>query len=97
MSFEVSGFDWDDGNIKKCRKHGVSIADIENVFSKNPHIAPDSKHSTNEKRYIAIGLSENNRPMFVAFTIRNRNGRLIRPISARFMHEKEVRAYEKSS
>jgi uncharacterized protein len=33
--------------------------------------------------------------MFVAFTIRMRGTeRLIRPISARYMHAKEIRAYE---
>lgn len=36
--------------------------------------------------------------MFVAFTFRNRNGeQLIRPISARYMHEKEAREYEEKS
>jgi hypothetical protein len=35
------------------------------------------------------------RSMFVAFTIRANEGRhLIRPISARYMHAKEARAYE---
>jgi hypothetical protein len=38
------------------------------------------------------------RPLFVAFTLRTRDNRqLIRPISARFMHAKEIAAYEKAS
>lgn len=98
MKFEVFGFDWDTGNIAKCCKHGASIADIEMIFRNNPMIAPDNKHSAQEERFIAIGLSQNRRAMFVAFTLRESGSvALIRPISARFMHDKEVRAYEKNS
>lgn len=98
MNFEVFGFDWDEGNIDKCCKHGVSIADIENIFRNNPRIAPDTKHSKQEQRLIAIGISKTNRPMFVAFTLRLLDSAsYIRPISARFMHEKEVKSYEKNS
>lgn len=97
INFDVFGFDWDVANIEKCCKHGVSIAQIESVFHHNPLIAPDIKHSKTEKRFIAIGLSQK-RPMFVAFTLRNKdNYQIIRPISARFMHEKEVKAYEKNT
>ena len=36
--------------------------------------------------------------MFVAFTIRTKNGRrLVRPVTARDMHAKEIAAYEKES
>ncbi|KAF0113355.1 MAG: hypothetical protein FD163_1472 [Hyphomonadaceae bacterium] len=98
MNIEISGFDWDDGNIEKCAKHGASIEEIEQIFHQNPGIAADTKHSDVEQRYIAIGKCENSRPMFVAFTMRKINGEnYIRPISARYMHEKEVLSYEKSS
>lgn len=98
MNFIVDGFDWDIGNIEKCQKHGVAREDIEFAFHSKPLIAPDNKHSTSEKRYIAIGKANNNRPMFIAFTIRNKSDSiLIRPISARYMHAKEIKAYEKSS
>ena len=43
----------------------------------------------------AVGVLANGRHVFVVFTIREREGaRLIRAISARFMHEKEIRRYE---
>ena len=36
--------------------------------------------------------------MFIAFTLRKLDGTtLIRPVSARYMHRKEVARYEKSS
>jgi|SRR5271165_3474583 len=97
MNFEVSGFDWDDGNRAKCQKHGVSIADIEALFADGPRVAPDPKHSAQEDRLIAVGRTMAGRPVFVAFTIRTKNNRrLIRPVTARYMHAKEIAAYEKA-
>jgi uncharacterized DUF497 family protein len=29
----IRGFDWDHGNRDKCQKHGMSIGDIEAVFT----------------------------------------------------------------
>jgi uncharacterized protein len=85
MNFEVSGFDWDDGNRAKCQGHGVSIAQIEALFVHGPRIAPDPKHSADEDRLIAVGRTSRGRPVFVAFTIRTKdNRRLIRAVTARY-------------
>jgi uncharacterized DUF497 family protein len=97
MNSLVQGFDWDDGNRAKCQKHGVSIAEIEALFMNAPRIAPDPKHSDDEDRIIAVGRTNAGRPVFVAFTIRTKNRRLIRPVTARYMHAKEIAAYEKES
>ena len=95
MDLRVSGFDWDEGNRAKCQKHGLSIAQIEALFAHSPRIAPDPKHSADEDRLIAVGRTSTGRPVFVAFTIRVKNNRrFIRPVTARFMHAKEVAAYE---
>jgi uncharacterized DUF497 family protein len=91
-----SGFDWDRGNLAKFRKHGVSIAEIEELFESGPTVAPDLRHSTVEDRYIAVGRNREGRPLFVAFTLRRRGGRMfLRPLSARYMHKKEIAAYER--
>lgn len=29
----IDGFDWDAGNRDKCQKHGVSIPEIERLFT----------------------------------------------------------------
>jgi uncharacterized protein len=95
---EIARFDWDAANLEKCRKHGVSIAEIEDLLASGPSIAPDPKHSLSEQRFIAIGRNAAGRPMFVAFTLRRRGRRsLIRPISARYMHAKEIARYEAES
>lgn len=95
MMYKIAGFNWDSGNLQKCRKHGVSRAEIEFVFQHNPRIAPDLKHSDKETRYLAIGRSSAGRALFVAFTLRHIGGKVyIRPISTRYMHQKEVKSYE---
>jgi uncharacterized protein len=98
MKNRISGFDWDDGNMAKCQKHGVSIAEIELALTNPSIVAPDLRHSINEQRFIAIDRNANGRPMFIAFTMRERDGeKFIRPVSARYMHKEEADKYEKSS
>lgn len=93
-----SGFDWDIGNRDKCAKHGVSIGEIEKVFEGPVYVAPDLRHSVAEERLIAIGRTAKGKLVFVAFTLREKiGGTFIRPISARYMHKKEIAAYEKKS
>jgi uncharacterized DUF497 family protein len=96
MNLRVSGFDWNEGNRGKCQTHGVSIAEVEDLFTHSPRIAPDPRHSADEDRLIAVGRTSTGRPVFVAFTIPTKNKRrLIRPVTARYMHAKEIAAYEK--
>jgi uncharacterized DUF497 family protein len=97
-SMQVAGFDWDEGNWPKCARHGVSKAEIEEVFFQPVLILPDRSHSAAEPRKRAIGTTAAGRYVFVVFTVRDRGrARLIRPISARYMHEKEIKGYEEDN
>ena len=86
MKFE--GFDWDSGNLPKCLGHGVSIAQIEALFAGELFIVRDAAIG-GERRMHGFGKGAG-RWIFCAFTWR---GRRIRPVSVRFMHEKEVKRY----
>ena len=98
MGVAADGFDWDAGNRDKCQKHGLSLAEIEAFLLENPRVAPDLRHFGREERLLAIGRNSQGRAVFVVFTIRIRDGiRLIRPLSARYMHGKEIDGYEKES
>ena len=91
----VTGFDWDAGNREKCQKHGVSIAEIEHAMLGPMAVEFDPAHSIIEPRQRAVGRTAAGRHLFIVFTVRQRTeGVLIRPISARYMHAKEVRHYE---
>jgi uncharacterized DUF497 family protein len=86
-----SGFDWDQGNINKCQKHGLSLEDIESfLLEGNFKVFPDGKHSLSETRLLAIGLTKHGKPMFAGFVLRS--GKL-RVITARYMHKKEYGKY----
>jgi len=92
----LDGFQWDAANRdKNWKKHKVSIAEIEEVFLNSPlFFFADDKHSEIEQRILALGQTYEGRRLSVAFTIRNKN---IRVISARDMSQKERKAYEESS
>jgi uncharacterized DUF497 family protein len=98
MEVDSLEFDWDDGNREKCEKHGLSVRSIESIFKRSIAVFPDPEHSDNEERFIGIGKTETGRSVFIAFTLRRREqGVLLRPISARYMHKKEVEYYEKET
>lgn len=99
MGASADGFDWDAGNFAKCQKHGLSVADVEHVIARTETlIVHDIKNSATETRFIAVGRTPGGRYAFVAFTPRVRGDKnLLRPISARFMHEREIARYEKES
>jgi uncharacterized DUF497 family protein len=94
---QITGFDWDDGNSRKCAdKHDVSQAEAEGVFFNDPLIVvEDSKHNETEPRFNALGRTAQNRLLHITFTLRQ-NGTLIRVISARDMHRKEKKVYEQA-
>ena len=96
IGIRVTGFEWDRANRGKCQTHGVSIAAIEEAFQRPIAVVPDPRHSTAEERFKAIGTTTEGRQVLIVFTLRSRDGQIfIRPISARYMHSKEVEYYEK--
>jgi uncharacterized protein len=98
MILQANGFDWDRGNRAKCEKHGLSVAVIEGLFARPLAILPDTAHSQRENRFRAIGRTDKGRSVFTIFTLRRKGEELlIRPISARYMHKKEIDAFEKEN
>ena len=94
---KISGFDWDDGNPRKNEKHGVSMAEVEQVLFNAPLLLlDDAAHSQQEHRLHALGKTHAGRALHIALTLRESNT-LIRVISARDMHRKERAIYDKAS
>ncbi|GBU14928.1 hypothetical protein AwPolaro_03060 [Polaromonas sp.] len=90
---KIAGFDWDEGNWPKCGKHGVSRDEIEQVLLGTPAVMPDS--TQDEPRMRAIGKTDVGRYAFLVFMLRKKDEKTwLRPISARYMHQKEVSHYE---
>ena len=97
LEFEhIVGFEWDAGNARKNDRHGVSMAEAEQVFFNAPLlVVDDEKHSQHEARHHALGRTHEGRLLHLTFTLRSA-GSLIRVISARDMHRKERMIYEKA-
>jgi hypothetical protein len=94
---KITGFNWDEGNTRKNEKHGVSMAEAEQVFFNAPLILlEDAKHNSAEPRFHALGQTDDDRLLHITFTLRDA-GEKIRVISARDMHRKEKAIYEKAT
>ncbi len=89
---KCGGFDWDESNYSKnWEKNKVSRIECEQVFFNKPFVVDDDpKHSKKEKRWYLLGKTDQERLLFIVFTIR-RN--LIRVISARDMNKTERKQY----
>ncbi|AQX30815.1 BrnT family toxin [Bartonella schoenbuchensis] len=94
-NIKICGINWDEGNWPKCAKHGVSKKEIEYLFSGYGRLVIKDDPDVREERFRAIGKSYNERYIFLVFTFRTMNNKLfVRPISARYMHQKEIDFYE---
>lgn len=93
---KITRFNWDDGNARKNDKHGVSMAQAEQVFFNAPLLLlEDAAHVQQEPRLHALGKADDGRPIHITFTL-HQNGSLIRITSARAMHRKERAIYEQA-
>lgn len=89
----LEGFDWDEGNLEHIKKHKVNYRECEEVFVNTPlRLNEGHKHSKIEERLQVLGKANNQRLLFIAFTIRKSK---VRVISARNQNKKERREYEK--
>ena len=88
-------FEWDSEKERKnIRKHGISFDEASSVFDDPMFITViDEKHSSDEERYIPIGLSNKNSLLLVAHTERNEG---VRIISARKATKNEEKFYEEA-
>lgn len=88
-------FEWDQYNRTKVRlRHNTAPREAEQPFFNDHLIIFDEEHSTEERRYQILGITDKGRMLFVVFTIR---GRKIRIISARSASKKERTEYGKKA
>ncbi len=88
-------FEWDERkNAINKRKHRVSFAEAESVFSDDHALLiADPDHSEDEDRFIVMGLSATPRLLVVCHCYREDDD-VVRIISARKANRLEQRAYE---
>src|SRR3989344_6608654 len=91
---KIRGFEWDKGNVEKSyEKHGITPKEAEKIYlDDNLQVEQDVQHQEVEERFVAIGKIQENKVLFVVFTIRKDK---VRVISARIADKKERRIYDK--
>ena len=89
-------FEWDTPKAaRNVKLHGVTFQEASTVFGDPLAItAADSDHSSEEDRFIDIGLSDRDRVIVVSYTER---GDTIRIISAREATSRERHIYEEET
>jgi len=89
-------FEWDPTKaVANLKKHGVSFSEAATVLSDSLGVTvPDPDHSSDEDRYITVGMSYHSRLLIVANTER---GDHVRIISARELTRREREAYERGN
>jgi uncharacterized protein len=89
-------FEWDAVKARiNVAKHGVTFDEAETVFTDRWAIeAYDWGHSIDEDRLLITGMSDHNRLVVVAFTLRDHE--TIRIISSRRAKRNEEQAYEEN-
>lgn len=87
-------FEWDDAkNAANIRKHGIDFADVTDIFDHPMLAMPDDRADYGEERWIAIGWIH---ALIGVVVYAERQGDVIRIISARKANKHEVRRYEQS-
>ena len=89
-------FEWDTRKSKANeRKHGVSFAEAETVFSdENAVLIADPDHSEDEDRFVLLGVSAKARTLVVCHCYREDDD-VIRLISARRATRTERATYQR--
>jgi uncharacterized DUF497 family protein len=91
-------FEWDPNKAKSNRdKHGLSFEETATVF-RDPMAFSifDDEHSTNDERWVTIGISNSGRLLVVCHTFQryNDNNVAIRIFSGRKATKKETEQYK---
>jgi len=87
-------FDWDNAkNLTNKKKHGISFEEAQTVFvDEHAFLIHDPDHSSDEDRFILLGLSARLRLLVVCHSYR-KSDEVIRVISARKATREEQKQY----
>ncbi|QYO68801.1 BrnT family toxin [Leptolyngbya sp. 7M] len=86
--------EWDEQKARvNQQKHGVSFDEAESVFyDENARFLYDANHSSEEERYILLGMIDSLRLLVVCHTYREEE-EIIRIFSARKANKRECQQY----
>ena len=84
-------FEWDENKRQQnIDKHGIDFIDTQELFNGSPFIL-QSPQDHNEERFIALGKINNDLPVAIIFTLRNKKVRIISARKAREAERKLIK------
>ena len=88
-------FEWDEQKARlNEKKHGISFNDAESVFyDENARLLYDAEHSSEEERYIMLGMSDSLLLLVVCHVYKG-DEETIRIFSARRANKREQQQYK---
>jgi hypothetical protein len=89
-------FEWDARKASANeKKHGISFSEAETVFyDENARLLYDAEHSSEEDRYILLGMSES-LSLLVVCHVYEEDEETIRIFSARRANKREQQQYQR--
>ena len=84
-------FSWDDANIDHVAKHGLEPEDVEEALLDPEGVEAPAYNSGRETRYGFIGATEAGRVLFVVFTERNGDIRVVIAFDANARQKRRYR------
>lgn len=60
---QASGIDWDDGNERELARHGITLADVLQVFANRPAWTRNRKHRAGQ--YKMVGETDGGRRLTI--------------------------------
>ncbi len=85
-------FDWDDSNVDHVARHHVTREEAEEALLDPRRISTSAYTVVSERRWALIGATEDERVLFVVFT---RRGRQVRVVTARDATPREKHRYRR--
>ena len=85
-------FDWDDGNVEHIALHEVEPGEAEDVLLDPDRVPSSAPGAPTERRRGVLGMTTNERILFVSYTIRRG---AIRVVTAYEASERQKRQYRR--
>ena len=85
-------FDWDDDNVGHIGEHGVEPEEAEDALLDPRRLSTAARRVTGERRFAAIGATEEGRILLVVFTVRHG---MVRVVTAHDASSRDKRRYRR--
>jgi hypothetical protein len=88
----MPAFEWDEGNAEHIAEHGVTPEEAEEALQDQRRVGVGAYNAEGERRSAVVGATDDGRVLFVVYTWRRGN---IRVVTARDADQAQRRRYRR--